>query len=58
MAQGNYNHPGVFTGVFKGLPLALLVLRVLANDHNATAATNHAALFAHFADGGSDFHDG
>jgi len=52
MVQGNPNHPGVCC-----LPLALFVLGVLADDHDATATTDDAALLAHFANGGSDFHD-
>ncbi|GGA63615.1 hypothetical protein GCM10011490_12830 [Pseudoclavibacter endophyticus] len=38
------------------LTLALLVARVLANDHDAAVATNHLALVTDFLDAGLDLH--
>ena len=36
--------------------LALLVLGVGADDHDAAVATNHPALFTHFLDRGAHLH--
>jgi hypothetical protein len=38
------------------LPLALFVLRVCADHHDATSPPNNAALVAHFADRCTNFH--
>ena len=37
--------------------LALLVLRILANDHNAALAFDDLTLFADFLDRRPDFHE-
>ena len=46
---------GVYTPVI-GLTLALLVLGVLADNHNAALALDDLALLAHGLNGRSDFH--
>ena len=39
-----------------GSPLSLLVLRILADDHDVAVPLDNLALFADFLDGRLDFH--
>ena len=56
MVQDAYAPVCLFIVPGEKLALSLLVLGILANDHNATFALDDLALLAHGLHRGSDFH--
>ena len=56
MVQDAYAPVCLFIVPGEKLALSLLVLGILADDHNATFALDDLALLAHGLNRGSDFH--